>query len=93
MVFTFLVPAHPGSPGQRAIKRVCVCIRLVSQHFVNIDVQPLMDEFEEFSSTMSELNEQSAAVLFPSTSQPPAWHPTRRRQYSHSSRTLAALFL
>jgi len=21
--FTFLVPAHPGSPGQRAIKRVC----------------------------------------------------------------------
>ena len=24
--FTFLVPAHPGSPGQRAIKRVCVCL-------------------------------------------------------------------
>jgi len=23
--FTFLVPAHPGSPGKRAIKRVCVC--------------------------------------------------------------------
>jgi len=23
--FTFLVPAHPGSPGQRAIKRVCMC--------------------------------------------------------------------
>ena len=23
--FTFLVPAHPGSPGQRAIKLVCVC--------------------------------------------------------------------
>jgi len=22
--FTFLVPAYPGSPGQRAIKRVCV---------------------------------------------------------------------
>jgi len=22
--FTFLVPAHPGSPRQRAIKRVCV---------------------------------------------------------------------
>ena len=22
--FTFLVPAHPGSPGQRAFKRVCV---------------------------------------------------------------------
>ena len=23
--FVFLVPAHPGSPGQRAVKRVCVC--------------------------------------------------------------------
>jgi len=23
--FTFLVPAHPGSPGQTAVKRVCVC--------------------------------------------------------------------
>jgi len=23
--FTFLVPAHLGSPGQRAIKRLCVC--------------------------------------------------------------------
>ena len=23
--FTFLVPAHPGSPGKRAIKWVCVC--------------------------------------------------------------------
>ena len=26
---TFLVPAHPGSPGQRAVKRVCLraCVR------------------------------------------------------------------
>ena len=24
--FTFLVPAYPGSPGQRAIKWVCVCV-------------------------------------------------------------------
>ena len=24
--FTFLVPAHPGSPGKRALKRVCVCV-------------------------------------------------------------------
>ena len=26
--FTFLVPAHLGSPGQRAVKRVCVCVRI-----------------------------------------------------------------
>jgi len=25
--FTFLVPAHLGSPRQRAVKRVCVCVR------------------------------------------------------------------
>ena len=24
--FTFLVLAHPGSLGQRAVKRVCVCV-------------------------------------------------------------------
>jgi len=24
--FTFLVPAHLGSPGQRAVMRVCVCV-------------------------------------------------------------------
>ena len=26
--FTFLVPADPGSPRQRAVKRVCVCCYL-----------------------------------------------------------------
>jgi len=26
--FTLLVPAHPGSPGQRAVKRVCVCFKV-----------------------------------------------------------------
>jgi len=24
--FTFLVPAYPGSPGKRAVKRGCVCV-------------------------------------------------------------------
>ena len=26
LVFTFLVPAYPGSPRKRAVKRVCVCV-------------------------------------------------------------------
>jgi len=26
IVFTLLVPAHLGSPGKRAVKRVCVCV-------------------------------------------------------------------
>ena len=25
--FTFLVPAHPGGPGKRAVKRVRACVR------------------------------------------------------------------
>jgi len=29
--FTFLVLAHPGSPRQRAVKQVCVCIVLRNQ--------------------------------------------------------------
>ena len=29
LVFTFLVLADPGSPGKRAIKRVCVCVCVV----------------------------------------------------------------
>jgi len=24
-----LVPAYPGSPGQKAIKRLCVCVLLI----------------------------------------------------------------
>jgi len=26
--FTFLVPAHPGSPGKRAVKRMCARARV-----------------------------------------------------------------
>ena len=27
--FTFLIPAHLGSPGKRAVKRVCVCVCVI----------------------------------------------------------------
>ena len=26
--FTFLVPAHLGSPGKKAVKRVCLCVSI-----------------------------------------------------------------
>jgi len=32
--YTFLVPAHLGSPGKRAVKRACVCVGRV-----NLDLQ------------------------------------------------------
>ena len=28
--FTFLVPAHLGSPGKRAVKRVCICLSVAN---------------------------------------------------------------
>jgi len=31
--FTFLVPAHPGSPGQRAVKRVCNSKKHINSFF------------------------------------------------------------
>jgi len=36
--FTFLVQADPGSPGQRAVKRVCVCMCMyvLSAFFVTV---------------------------------------------------------
>jgi len=27
--FALLIPAHLGSPGQRAVKRVCVCVLVI----------------------------------------------------------------
>jgi len=35
--FPFLVPAHPGNPAQRAIKRVCVCIGNIESYLGNGD--------------------------------------------------------
>jgi len=43
--FTFLVPAHLGSPGQRAVKRVCVCVsaesKTVLQQLADADIASL----------------------------------------------------
>jgi len=37
--FTFLVPADPGSSGQRAVKWVCVCFcQLSDKQFVNVSI-------------------------------------------------------
>ena len=33
--FAFLVPAHPGSPGKRAVKCVCVCVAVESLGPIN----------------------------------------------------------
>jgi len=41
--FTFLVPAHPGSPRQRVVKRVCVCVCcVISMTLCNSDALPVL---------------------------------------------------
>ena len=53
---TFLVPAHPGGPGQRAVKRVCVSVGAhVDLQLTSFRASPLLD-------TIMLLGEQSVQV-------------------------------
>ena len=38
--FAFLVPAHPGSPGQRAVKWVCVCVSTTPGNLLEFEIAP-----------------------------------------------------
>ena len=43
--FTFLVPAHPDSPRQRAVKRVCVCVISKISDVRDVEVAAILSEF------------------------------------------------
>ena len=47
--FTFLVPAHPGSHGKRAVKRVCVCACVRVCLFDNISRKTANFEVNDYS--------------------------------------------
>jgi len=49
--FTFLVSAHLGSPGQRAVKRVCVCVCNVLAR-ENAKCQDILVVKEKYGRTM-----------------------------------------
>ena len=65
--FSFLIPAHLRSPGQRAVKRVCVCVNAV-RIFQNRQI------FQDFSRTFKALNLQ---LLYSGTLKDPGvpWIP------------------
>ena len=46
--FAFLVPAHPGSPGQRAVKRVFVCLFVCLVLFI-LTLMPLLSTLSFYS--------------------------------------------
>ena len=50
IAFTFLVLAHAGSPGQRAVKRVCVCVWHQLDHVQTICTSLLTDNHTNTSS-------------------------------------------
>ena len=47
--FTFLVPAHLGSPGKRAVKRVCVCVCVCDRYYCS-EIKSLKDSASFFVS-------------------------------------------
>ena len=50
--FAFLVPAHLGSPGKRAIKRVCVCVYSSSDSVTQLTATNSVNSFANiYSST------------------------------------------
>jgi len=50
--FAFLVPAHPGSPGQRAVKRVCVYVKVAYDNFDdNMTMMMMMSSSSSSSSS------------------------------------------
>jgi len=49
--FTFLVPADPGSPGQRAVKRVCVCGFFLLCTAINFDFILVLLHYSNFFTT------------------------------------------
>ena len=68
--FTFLILAHPGSPGQRAIKRVCVYQSSIS---ILLHLCPLILSNSLSSSMTSVLFSPSLQPHFMNSSPPPSW--------------------
>ena len=52
--FTFLVLAHLGSPGQRVIKRVCVCVSFIIRlhHCLYREMRPVVSVVAWFVSAL-----------------------------------------
>ena len=49
--FTFLVPAHLGSPGKRAVKRVCVCVCVCQSKLIACEGGDELAYFVESTAT------------------------------------------
>jgi len=65
--FTFLVLAHPGRPGQRAVKRVCVYVSWIQRSFANVSLDRYLRQpitYPQHSTMMSSFRLVAVAALF-----------------------------
>ena len=60
--FTFLVPAHPGSPGQRAVKWVCRCVFQVLE-ILQAQFQEAREPWKKRSAEDKKLSSGSVAAV------------------------------
>ena len=69
--FTFLVPAHTGNPGQRAVKRVCVCVCGITLQLQSDVLSLFMNDYEwlAFRSVLGPVERQKYHRTF-------FWYPT-----------------
>jgi len=51
--FTFLVPAHLGSPGKRAVKRVCVCVLLHYKYVIQFAGESILKICEHLAKVQA----------------------------------------
>ena len=77
--FTFLVPAHLGSPGKRVVKRVCVCVHVYRVVVLRVRVY----NTESISGGSSRQNTRPAVA----SSQPAAVDAAESVQFLHDRRS------
>ena len=88
--FTFLVPAHPGSPGQRAVKRVCVCVYVkftasivvgiiqllvLSAHHIYNDMRILQNNIQSICTSLPLLQNAAQRHQIDAILLQEMWHP------------------
>jgi len=80
ITFTFLIPAHPGSPGQRAVKRVCVAYIQVTAEVHKFFKLQQLASLRPHHCPANRRTFQDLALRFPGLS-------TSWKFYKHNSRT------
>jgi len=55
--FAFPVPAHLGSPGKRAVERVCVCVFTEFAFTVQVEHKEIVYKFIKYDKIMTSLDD------------------------------------